>query len=305
MLRPRNATPLALFAAVVIGASSTSAQPQPASLDELYQVLQDERAGHGLAPLNVDRSLERAAQSRARALARVIEQQGTRGGSLPSVPEPLSAALFEAGYGADRVEAMQVLAADTLRATVFEAFGVPSSFREALLGDQMSDLGVGVAAADGRPVYVFLLALSKGEAFARRTVDLRHLDEVRDELVARVNAARREEGLGTVAETPCLDRVAQAFAARLFEEGFFDHTSPQGEGLTDRLAEAGCRMREASENLASGPVSAAEAVEGWLSSPSHRRALLFKGYREVGHGIALGRTGDGYTVIWVQVLGRP
>jgi uncharacterized protein YkwD len=298
-----------LFAALVLAAAAAHGEPAPASgpgsASELYRALFDERAGSELPPLAVDRALERAAEQRVELLARRLAEQGTEGGSLPRVPGSLRGTLFEAGYAADRVEAMHVLGADTLRATLLEILGNASSFRDAFFGTELTDLGIGAASVDGRSVYVVLLALSKARAFSRGTEGLESLEAVRGDLLERINDERESEGVRRLERSPCLEGVAQAFAERLLAGDFFDHVTPEGETLMDRLSVARCSMREASENLAKGPASVPDAIQGWLDSPSHRRALLDTAFRQVGYGLAFGPTDSGFGVIWVQVLGRP
>lgn len=296
------------LAALALAVAAAHGEPAPVdgpgSASELYQALFDERAGSELPPLAVDPALERVAEGRVELLARAVDEQGTESGSLPRLPGNLRAALFEAGYAAERVEAMHVLGADSLRSTLLEILGDPTSFRDAFFGRELTDLGIAAAAVDGRPVYVVLLALPKARAFARRTEGLEDLEAVRDDLFEGVNGERESEGVRRLERSRCLEGVAQAYAERLLAGDFFDHVTPQGETLMDRLSAAGCGMREASENLAKGPASVSEVIQGWLGSPSHRRALLDRAYHEVGYGLAFGPTDSGFEIIWVQVLGR-
>jgi uncharacterized protein YkwD len=294
---------LALVAAASCGAAAPSSGPGSAA--ELYQALLEERSASDLPSLAVDPALERAAQERVALLARAIEEEGTASASLPRVPGSLQAALSEAGYAADRVEAIHVLSAGTLRSTLGEILDYGSSFRDAFLGSELTDVGIGAAAADGRPVYVVLLALSKARAFARRTANLENLESVRTDLLDRVNDEREGDGARRLERGACLEEVAQAYAERLLAGDFFDHVTPEGETLMDRISAARCPMREAAENLASGPASVEDVIQGWFDSPSHRRALLDGVFREVGYGLAFGRTEAGFEIVWVQVLGRP
>ncbi len=40
-----------------------------------------------------------------------------------------------------------------------------------------------------------------------------------------------------------------------------------------------------------------------MHSPGHRRNILDPGFKELGVGLALGRSGDGWQTEWVQAFG--
>ena len=81
-------------------------------------------------------------------------------------------------------------------------------------------------------------------------------------------------------------------------EAFFDHTSPDGGTLVDRLSAAGYSVDDAwvvGENLGWGQGTLATArsmVQAWMQSPGHRDNLLSADYDEVGLGLAVGTPTD-------------
>ena len=75
--------------------------------------------------------------------------------------------------------------------------------------------------------------------------------------------------------------------------------------MRERARAAGYDWRAIGENIAEGQLSVAEVMETWMNSPGHRRNILEKGFKELGVGLALGRSGDGYQVEWVQTFGTP
>jgi len=70
----------------------------------------------------------------------------------------------------------------------------------------------------------------------------------------------------------------------------FNHTDSLGRDVAERLRANGCNdARLMAENIEKGPESAQTAVQGWLSSPPHRRNLLDPEVRDVGVGYAVDR----------------
>ena len=82
-------------------------------------------------------------------------------------------------------------------------------------------------------------------------------------------------------------------------QGFFDHESPDGGTLVDRLTGAGYLGDEdawvVGENIGWGQGTLATArsmVTAWMGSAGHRENLLSGDYTEVGLGLALGTPAD-------------
>jgi uncharacterized protein YkwD len=81
------------------------------------------------------------------------------------------------------------------------------------------------------------------------------------------------------------------------------HESPEGKTVRERASAAGYDWRAIGENIAEGQLSVSEVMDTWMHSPGHRRNILDPNYRELGVGLALGRSGDGWQVEWVQTFG--
>jgi uncharacterized protein YkwD len=120
-------------------------------------------------------------------------------------------------------------------------------------------------------------------------------------LLLRINALRLQVGLSAVQVDPPLEAIAQAWAQRLADEGFFGHVAPDGSVLTDRLKNANYASLVAGENLglSSGPLSAHFGIE---HSPGHRNNLLDPRHRKLGLGLAT--RPDGLQVL-VELLAAP
>lgn len=177
----------------------------------------------------------------------------------------------------------------------------------ALLDGRFRDLGVGVAEIEGGTLYVFLFGWHKGDFFATATAGLANRARVAADMLERVNAARRREGLPPLAPNPLLDRISQEHADDMLTRSYSGHRSPEGLGPSDR-ARADGYLPGIGENIVEQRFSVEEALDAWLKSPNHRRNLLDPGVRELGLGLAVGEGYDaapgGYRVIWVQSFGR-
>ena len=125
---------------------------------------------------------------------------------------------------------------------------------------------------------------------------------------ALVCAARAVRPAGAALRVdPNLSTAAQRHALDMVARQYFDHVSPTGGHLTDRLRRAGWLPRladwEAGEDIewATGAYATPEHIlAGFLASPPHRRILMDAGYDEVGVGVSAGTPGhgaDGATVV--------
>jgi uncharacterized protein YkwD len=68
----------------------------------------------------------------------------------------------------------------------------------------------------------------------------------------------------------------------------------------DRIRKKVGPLHIAAENVASGPMSAREVVDGWLHSPGHRRNIEGD-FRLTGIGLAFGRNGN---IFFTQIFAK-
>jgi len=115
-------------------------------------------------------------------------------------------------------------------------------------------------------------------------------------VITLVNQERAARGLPALRFDPALARAAQAHAADMVENDYFDHVSLDGSDFSDRADAAGYQGFATGENIAQGQASAAEVMEAWMSSDGHRRNILSPQSNEIGVGLEQ-RT-------WVQVFGQ-
>jgi uncharacterized protein YkwD len=137
-------------------------------------------------------------------------------------------------------------------------------------------------------------------------------DAVADEMLRLVNAARatprRCGGSAFGATAPLrlnqqLSRAALAHAEDMLRFNYFEHTGHDGSSPAMRVAAEGYRYRIVGENIASGPESAQEAMQGWLLSPGHCQNIMDPRFQELGVAFAASRGGPP-RIYWVQDLAR-
>lgn len=301
--------PILLVAAGFVSPLPAARAPTPDASElrdqrgEVVDWLNATRESAGLAPLEADPSLFEVAQARAETLAAAGSVE-TDAAALQKV----SRALHGSGYEAHRWTERAILGYDDpVRMIRNWGAGADASFTDTTLGPY-EDLGVGIAPADDGALAISLLfAVPRSTELIRVTEPLRDLDAVRRAVLERTNRARDEEGrrLLPVRENDDLDLVAQRYAERMLEEGFYAHVAPDGSDPSDRVAAVGYGpVLYLGENLAQGLFEPEEVVERWLNSSDHRRNILHPRAEEMGIGMALGDTDDGFRVLWVQIFGR-
>jgi uncharacterized protein YkwD len=304
MRRARRSLSLAVAAlavAVACAAAERGRDPYAPLRRELHQEIDRLRAARGLPGLVLEEELSRWADERA---ARAARSGGVAAAGLSS--EEAIEELARRGYEARRVTEV-LLQSDGPPAEVVDFWRRQgdSGFGDALSAEYR-ELGIGIAVPEeAPPIYALVLARSAADDFGERTAGLADLAAVRAALVGRVNAARRSAGVPPLRADPRLDRAAQDHAERMLESGHYGHTGQDGSTPRERAARAGHPAASVAENLARGQLSPGEAVEAWLASRPHRRNLLDRDLRDVGHGVAYGRGPDGWEIYWVELFGAP
>ena len=120
-----------------------------------------------------------------------------------------------------------------------------------------------------------------------------------------INEARGSEGMGAMGSDGAAAAVARRHSEAMRDLQFFGHENPAtGQGLRQRLRDAGVAFSTAAENLvqvrhASNPAGVAHGE--LMASPTHRDNILSPRFELVGVGVA--RAGDTF---WItQIFVRP
>ena len=149
------------------------------------------------------------------------------------------------------------------------------------------------ALAAASPAHAGVTACSSSTASAEPTAA--NVSQVQRTVLCLVNRERTTRGLKRLRASSKLDKAATAHSRDMVRRGYFDHVSPGGGTMQDRLKQAGwfrgARSYAFAENIAWGGGelgSPKNIVESWMKSTGHRHNILRRQYTELGVGIALG-----------------
>lgn len=139
-----------------------------------------------------------------------------------------------------------------------------------------------------------------------------NLPQIRKATLCLVNKQRAKRHLKPFVAQPTLGGVANRFAAELVAEHFFDHTSPTGTTMLERIKGTSYLKGAVSrwwvgENIAYGTGSLATPkaiVNAWMHSAGHRANILDSHFREIGLGVALGSPDGPDGATYVHDFGR-
>lgn len=129
------------------------------------------------------------------------------------------------------------------------------------------------------------------------------------ELVNEARSQPRRCGNRSFAPAPpvrldgTLDTVAYGHAIDMAEHNYFEHEDLAGRTPADRVRAAGYREKLVGENIAFGPRTAEEVVQGWLDSPGHCENIMDPRFAQMGIAYAAGHARRG--LFWVQVFVQP
>ncbi|OZT78298.1 CAP-associated domain-containing protein [Salinicoccus roseus] len=101
-----------------------------------------------------------------------------------------------------------------------------------------------------------------------------------------VNATRYEYGVKPLEAYEEAGMAAQGHSEDMAENNYFNHDSPDGETLKDRVEEAGVQYRMAGENIAMGHTSPIFSHHSLMNSMEHRVNTLKPAFTHLGTGTA-------------------
>lgn len=252
------------------------------------------RIEHDLTPLRMEARLATMARDQARDM---VEKQyfGTRSPSGKSLKSRLS----DVGY-AYRQATQQVAAGFPDGRAVAENWIRRGDSREVLLNAALTEAGIGYAhRGQGALDHYWVITVAEPTRQA--------VAGWQDDILRLVNRYRAGQGLKALSLDQALNRAAQGHADDMATRDYFDHVTPNGRTVGDRATAAGYRWQAILENLAAGQQDPAEVVDGWIRSPSHRRAMLAPDIDDAGIGYRFAARDTGQTQqyhYWVLNMGR-
>ncbi|GAB3772499.1 hypothetical protein GCM10028796_43240 [Ramlibacter monticola] len=132
------------------------------------------------------------------------------------------------------------------------------------------------------------------------------------EALRRINAARavgQRCGWRSMPPAPplhwneTLQTVATRHSQDMAVRNYFDHRSPDGRTIRERVSGTPYKFSLVGENLAGGDPTVTSAVQGWIESPSHCENMMDPRFLDVAVA-CVGRHGSQWGTYWTMVLGR-
>ncbi|MFC5449621.1 CAP domain-containing protein [Paenibacillus aestuarii] len=113
-----------------------------------------------------------------------------------------------------------------------------------------------------------------------------------DQVVSLVNQERAKAGLKPLTADSSLSAMALDKAKDMYNNHYFDHTSPTYGSPFDMMTEYGITYSYAGENIAMGQKTPQDVMTAWMNSTGHRQNILSPNYTKIGVGY--------YNGEWVQ-----
>jgi uncharacterized protein YkwD len=206
---------------------------------------------------------------------------------------PLKAAIARSGYRDDQSALLHVS-------------GEPAALQQALaaqlcrtlIDPRFTEVGV---AQSGRDTWMVFAA-----PFSPPMND--DAPHVASDLLAAINVARSQArrcgdrwfaAAAPLQSVPQLREAAERHARDMLEHDYFAHEGHDGSSPAQRVGDTGYRYRIVGENIASGPQSVQEAVDGWIASPGHCENLMDARFTDSGVAYAVSSRGPP-RIYWVQ-----
>ncbi len=125
-------------------------------------------------------------------------------------------------------------------------------------------------------------------------------------IIIFTNAEREKEGLDTLKQNNLLMQAATAKLNHMFDDQYFGHVAPTGEGLSYWVEKVAYERITAGENLASGNFQSSEdMVTAWMESLGHRANILKETYEEIGVAVGYGEFDGDEVWLGVQIFAIP
>ena len=133
---------------------------------------------------------------------------------------------------------------------------------------------------------------------------------LREAVLQQVNAARAAarscgskpmKAARPLAWNRTLAEAAELHSVDMAARRYFDHVSPDGKRVSQRVAAQGYNWRMVGENLAGGDTTVTGVLSGWLKSPEHCQNMMSPAYAEVGVA-CVREPGSQWGNYWTMVL---
>jgi uncharacterized protein YkwD len=208
------------------------------------------------------------------------------------------------GYGSESTTGLHIKGPESATVQLLKRSGCRTvtnpSFRDVGLYQHNADSWLVLGSVYVAPVSAQAPASAPGPTLATRAL----------QLVNEVRARGARCGERSFAPAPpvklsgTLAGVAFGHAADMAMHNYFEHEDLTGRSPADRVRAVGYQEKLVGENIAYGPKSADEAVQGWLDSPGHCENIMDPRFAEMGIAYAPGHASR-RGLFWVQLLVAP
>ena len=155
-----------------------------------------------------------------------------------------------------------------------------------------------IALGDKRKATARTSAITCANTDVMPTAD--NVEQIRAAVLCLHNQIRQQHNLPLAeGQRQAAQAAGTTHSNEMVDEGYFDHTAPDGTTFVDRILGAHYAKRNGSwtigENLAwgTGDLSTpAGVMQAWMNSAGHKANILKRSYREIGIGIRLGTPSD-------------
>ena len=121
---------------------------------------------------------------------------------------------------------------------------------------------------------------------------------------ARSCGAKAMHAVPTLAWSKALAEAAEHHSVDMAARNYFDHVTPEGRRVGQRVSAQGYKWKTVGENLAGGDASVARVLAGWLKSPEHCANLMNAAYSEIGVA-CVREPASKWENYWTMVLATP
>lgn len=209
-----------------------------------------------------------------------------------------AAAVERSGYRAESAASLHISGADSAAVDLIKRSGCRT-----VTDQKLRDIGI---YRRGTETWLVLAspyaipAAAQAPLLARRALEL-----VNDVRARGTRCGARPFGPAPpVRLSETLAGVAFGHAADMAKHDYFEHEDLAGRSPADRVRAVGYREKLVGENIAYGPKSAEEVVQGWLESPGHCENIMDPRFAEMGIAYAAGQASR-RGLYWVQLLAIP
>ncbi|WP_446430473.1 CAP domain-containing protein [Paenibacillus agricola] len=121
-----------------------------------------------------------------------------------------------------------------------------------------------------------------GSSVQQETGDSAATSTFASQVVMMVNQERVKAGLHVLVSDSSLSAMALDKAKDMYNNQYFDHTSPTYGSPFDMMSTYGIRYTYAGENIAMGQRTPQEVMTAWMNSAGHRQNIMSPNFTKIG-----------------------